>query len=934
MAEMADVAMVGRDRELQRCNDASTRPGCVGVVLVGQAGVGKTALAGAFASKRCGANGDLLRISASKSAASIPLGAVAPLLTLPTAPTAQADLIRHTVAALVARSTRAVARGGNLVIVVDDAHLLDDASATLVHQLALAGTMFLIVTIRSQETVSDPITALWKDGLADRLDIDVLGLAESTALAATILGGSLSPSGAMTLFEASGGNPLFLQQLVASARETGALALVAGRGPVAGRWSLVAPLPLPVDLVSAVEGRLEHLADEDRSIVELLALGEPLDAEMLEELAGPGGEQRLERLEAEGFIVADQDQQRLSVRLGHPMYGEVLRATMPTTWANRARLLLADTLAARGRTPADAMRIATWRLDALATIPSAIATTAAQQALLRFDHELAERIVRSSDAYHPAGHTSNGSAIGSVIGNVEGNHIGDSGNRFDDATNETDAEAELLLATIASFAGRAAPALDHLDQLDRILDRSRHDGRLRSRGAVLRFDVLSYILGRFDEAFALEVPPDGDRSVGSALTARKAIVAVTLAQPRLAESLLAGLSEVQPGTRADVWVSLAQAMTHASRGQLMVALQCIDRAEAAFESIGWDPSLPDPAMVRYVRIRTLQHVGQLRDASLLAEEAVEYETDRWSAQAVAWIRSAASSVDRMMGRPLVAEASAIAAADVFQRSGSFQLAAVALAEAAAAAATSGNGAGAHTAAMKCDEIEIDNFYTRSAHAWDLIGEGRNAEGLSLLVGLLESRRGREAREETLLILDIVRLGGAADVVEIAAHLAQRVDGELTAVVAAYAAATAADDGPGLERIAEQFAGFGFSLPAAEAAIAACAAHLRSGQQRRSHAFMPRAEQLRATLEGVHTPALHPPHVQALLAPREREVAALAATGATSRAIADALGLSQRTVESYVQNAYDKLGLSSRAELAAILVSSPTPGTRPVLSDHR
>ena len=919
MAGMADVAMVGRDRELQRCDDASARPGCVGVVLVGHAGVGKTALAGAFASKRYGSNGDLLRISASESASSIPLGAVAPLLTLPTAPTAQADLIRHTVAALVARSTQAAAKGGTLVILVDDAHLLDDASATLVHQLALTGTMFLIVTIRSQETVSDSIIALWKDGLADRLDIDVLGLAESTALASAILGSPLSPSAAMTLFEASGGNPLFLQQLVASARETAALALVAGRGPVAGRWSLVAPLPLPPDLVSAVEGRLEHLADEDRSIVELLALGEPLDAEMLEELAGHGGEQRLERLEAAGFIVADHDRQRLSVRLGHPMYGEVLRATMPSTWANRARLLLADTLASRGRPADDAMRIATWRLDALATIPSTIATIAAQQALLRFDPELAERIVRSSDAYRPAGQTSAGSVIGSVIGNVEGSSVA-----IDDATSERDAEAELLLATIASFAGRPAPALDHLDQLDRILDGSRHDGRLRSRGAVLRFDVLSYILGRFDEAFALEVPPDGDRSVGSALTARKAIVAVTIAQPRLAESLLAELSEVKPGTRADVWVSLAHAMTHASRGRLGVALAYIDRAEAAFEIIGWDPSLPDPAIVVYVRIRTLQHVGRLREASELADKAVGYETDRWSVQAVAWVRLAGSSVERMLGRPLVAEASAIAAAAVFQQSGSFQLEAVALAEAAAAAATAGDGPGAHAAAMQCDETKIDNFYTRAAHAWDIIREGRVAEGVSLLVGLLTSRRGREAREETLLILDIVRLGGAADVVDAAAQLAQRVDGELTAVVAAYAAATVADDGPALEQIAEQFAGFGFSLPAAEAAFAACAAHLRDGQQRRSSAFLPRAEQLRAALEGVHTPGLHPPHVQALLAPREREVAALAATGATSRAIADALGLSQRTVESYVQNAYDKLGLASRAELAAILAGSPTP----------
>ena len=43
------------------------------------------------------------------------------------------------------------------------------------------------------------------------------------------------------------------------------------------------------------------------------------------------------------------------------------------------------------------------------------------------------------------------------------------------------------------------------------------------------------------------------------------------------------------------------------------------------------------------------------------------------------------------------------------------------------------------------------------------------------------------------------------------------------------------------------------------------------------------------------------------------------------AIAEALGLSQRTVESYLQDAYDKLGLSNRTELAAALgMSTGTP----------
>jgi predicted ATPase/DNA-binding CsgD family transcriptional regulator len=53
-----------------------------------------------------------------------------------------------------------------------------------------------------------------------------------------------------------------------------------------------------------------------------------------------------------------------------------------------------------------------------------------------------------------------------------------------------------------------------------------------------------------------------------------------------------------------------------------------------------------------------------------------------------------------------------------------------------------------------------------------------------------------------------------------------------------------------------------------------------------------------------------------LTAREREVAALVARGLTNRQIADALIVSQRTAESHVANSLGKLGLGSRAQLAA------------------
>ena len=55
-----------------------------------------------------------------------------------------------------------------------------------------------------------------------------------------------------------------------------------------------------------------------------------------------------------------------------------------------------------------------------------------------------------------------------------------------------------------------------------------------------------------------------------------------------------------------------------------------------------------------------------------------------------------------------------------------------------------------------------------------------------------------------------------------------------------------------------------------------------------------------------------------LTTREREVGVLAASGVTSRQIAERLYLSVRTVDNHLQSIYSKLGISSRAELADAL----------------
>ena len=76
------------------------------------------------------------------------------------------------------------------------------------------------------------------------------------------------------------------------------------------------------------------------------------------------------------------------------------------------------------------------------------------------------------------------------------------------------------------------------------------------------------------------------------------------------------------------------------------------------------------------------------------------------------------------------------------------------------------------------------------------------------------------------------------------------------------------------------------------------------------------------LQGAEAHALHHRSVHSdltepmLLTPREVEVASLIGRGYTNRRIAEALVIAERTAETHARNIREKLGLSSRAQIAA------------------
>src|SRR5262245_44065962 len=130
--------LVGRTATLADLEDQLLGPHPRGVVLAGATGVGRTAVGRALLEMADERGADTAHVTATRSAAQVPFGAVAPLLPAaldPSERTDHADTLRRTLDALAARS-----RERPLVLFVDDAHLLDDASATLLHQVAAAGS--------------------------------------------------------------------------------------------------------------------------------------------------------------------------------------------------------------------------------------------------------------------------------------------------------------------------------------------------------------------------------------------------------------------------------------------------------------------------------------------------------------------------------------------------------------------------------------------------------------------------------------------------------------------------------------------------------------------------------------------------------------------------------------------------------------------------
>jgi len=835
-------------------------------VIVGGPGSGKTRFAREVGLSWSKQGGELVSVVGTQSGRRFPFGALTGLAS---------NLDPEDYATSARFVLDALQRQRPALLVVDDAHLLDDASAALLHRLAvLGGIPPMLVTVASPADTPDAIVALSKDGLLDVLELGPLAAADTGTLLADWLAGDVEQASAAHLHLLSEGNPSVLRELVAAAAASGVLAR---RG---GLWSWRGEVPSSAALVVLVE-RVYPASAQTIRVLEVLALAEPLG---LDQLAALTSIKAAGDAEASGLITVERHRRRTTVRSAHLLRTEVIRAGLGTV--RRAELLSAieavlDAVPARRGT--EALKRASIRLESGQRAPddATVFTDAAR--LARPDHALAERFARAAiDA--GAGFTAVDYLIDALLwqGRIEEARqvAGDVG---DDASEEERAYFTQRWARMLWFMTGERP------------------------------------------------PPAGetnltDLSTPAQLGAAARDAATTAAAGRSVETIapaLAILAHQAADDEARCWATGAAVIGLGGQGRVRDALTLIPDAYACAHRLT-DFNYRLLLSVLDVRLRKLAgdlsgartSIQQLRhdlgsgpnpNAGLVTLcEADVLLAGGWARQAVPLLRDAAAALDAadfgglsLTAHYLLAQALGL------------------IGDPAGAAAHLQHDAGA-------EEHTLDMFRPEQliAKAWGYWGAGDRQGARAALAEAAEHAAGQAERLVEVQIHTAAVRHGNIDSARRLLRLAPTVEGAFADCAATHARAVLAGDIPGLLAAADHYTSCGARAEAADAVASAAEVARRAGDDEDYRRLAARAETMATHLGGLDTPALRAVLPGIPLTRRQRDVARLAAAGMSNRDIAERLNVGIRTVESHLDATYRQLGITSRQELSDIF--APTP----------
>jgi len=878
--------IVGRRPELEVFDQTLNQGDLTGLIIHGRAGVGKTRLADECRAQAAASGYPTERVVGSRTAALLPLAALAALLPARDGPDDTPTLFEQTRKALHERH-----QGRRLVIVADDVALLDAASIALLGYLAAQGTIFLVATVRTGEPVPDLVAGLWRDGRVARIDLHDLSRVHVDTLLHLTLGGPIEAGAGRELWEITRGNPLYVHELVLGAVEAGALI------ERSGVWHLEDRLPDTTRLLDLVEQRIGSLPEQARSVIELLSLCEPVELSYLETTIPSWILESLERAGLVTIAVTEDE-----IRLAHPMHGKVVRASMSRLRTRSILLAEADRLDAQhqlsgqaapdARSGQAALRIATWRLDAGGRPDPDILLRGARLARHAHDFRLVRRLIEAVPAAR------------------------------------LDAAGALLLGEALYELGAFNAADDVLAGAQRVFGPGGPPGSEQTalQLAIMRGKNAQWGLCQPEAALAINAAARSELVTPEAaaeLIADEACVLTFAGHP---DQALAVLSRIAGGgRRTRVVRAIAAAPALALTGQIAAAIAAAESGYADHVALGDELAIAHPAMHLVNQVFALTEAGRLAEAEQLALAGADIVAADRVPVAQIFFAANLGRVATLQGRVATArrfyaEAAGLAQASRF--AGPLRLALSGLAVACAMLGDTAAAAKAMTERASGPAFGFRGPEQQLADAWTEVVLRRPAETAARFraaAGLAAATGHRTI--ESWLLHDLVRTTGL-DASARLGELAAECDSPLVAARARHARAVRAHDAGELLAAAADFEVLGAMLLAAEACAGAADAYVRAGDRRAAAAAGRRASVLAGACEGAATPGLvHAAGVEPLSG-REREIVLLAAGGMASRDIAGRLYLSVRTVNNHLQHAYAKLGVSSRAGLAEALRREP------------
>lgn len=836
--------------------------GARGIVLVGDAGVGKTTLA-RLVTQSLPAR--VQWVAGTESARSIPLGVFAHLVGAATS--------RDPVAFLAAARETILAEGHS-VIGVDDAHLLDQLSATLLHQLALDGSVRIVATVRSGETVPDAITSLWKDGYLQRLHLMPFSKEQCVTLIESALGGRVEGLSADLMWESSGGNALFVRHLVEGALEAGTLRQVRGVWQLRGRTAVTS------ELASLLDSRVDQLPDNVLHALRLLTFCEPLDLDTLSAVAGVDA---VEEAENRGLIRVVDEAGGIEVRFNHPLFGEVIRRRLGMAAARRLRGEVVRALHGRKlRGPADRIRLAELTLDSDESPELDLLVSAARDAIALTNVTLGERLARA--------------AVNRGGGLV----------------------ASELLARSLLWQGNSAEAEETLSTFD-----PKQMNELEVvRWGLARIANLHWSMGDAESAGeVLDLLCDRVSHPGL-----KLVVAGVASASRLFENQLREAVELSRVVLADPEASAAAVEWAVFGGALALAL--MGRGEDVEAVAGRGHQVDDKVdgLLRYLtafgEVRALVLGGDFDTAARRSADIVRITS---AGQYLAWgmANVLVGTVELARGRfsDTVSRMEQTVAALTSESAASWSFPArLLLAQSYCALGRADAGAKmvAELRTRSGKHVAVFGPQLRIAEAWLAAAEGNVSAAIDLALdaaGL--ASESEQTAIEMLALHDAVRFGDQTCLDRLT-DLAANTGGRLASAIAAHAAAVRDRDAAGIWAAAQQFERIGALLSAADASAQAAVAFAAADDRRHSTEAAAAATRLAAECGGIRTPALELAAHPLPLTVREREIANLVAAGLSNKEIAERLVVSVRTVEGHLYRACIKLDISDREDLAAMI----------------